>query len=934
VIAAAPFIRHHRAGRISLTAAFVCLVIAAGASEARAEAPSIAFFYGRPVPPELSAFDQVVLESENVDSADLSRLARGGARPFAYVSVSEVDRTRSWYKDVDRHWFIGGSRGWNSDIVDPANPAWREFLLGRMAALWGQGWRGFFLDTLDGYEAVIAGDKERAERVRALVELLRAMHRRFPGVKVIINRGFEVLPEAHDLVAGVVAESLFVGWEPEKKRYRPVPPSDREWLLPRLQEARDRYHLPVTVIEYLPTEDRAGMREAARRVAALRFVPWVSNFKLDMLGVGTLEVVPRRILFLHDGAEAGSLADSPAHRLGTTPIDWLGYAVDYVDARGELPEGTLAGRYAGIVTWFTDDELPRANRLRAFLLRHIDEGVRVAILGRFGWNVDHGFLAKLDLEEVEAPKPPLRVASHDELLGFETQVQALGGDLRGLKPKAPSMTVHAQLEDAAGKKFAVVMTGRWGGVAVDPYVLETGYGGRFRWRLDPFQFLRRALGLPDAPVFDATTENGARLMTAHIDGDGIVSRAELPGTEYAGQVILDQVLKVFPVPTTVSVIEGEVAPWGSHPADSAEVEAIARRIFALPFVEVASHTYSHPFYWSKAAHESAGGEVFHLKLPGYRYDMRREVDGSVEYINKRLVPQGKPVRVMLWSGDALPDADAVEQAGALGLWNVNGGNTAVTRENPSMTDVSPMILPLGRAIQVYAPVQNENVYTELWHGPFYGFRRVIETFELTDTPYRLKPISIYYHFYSGTKRASLDALRDVYRWALERDVLPIYLSEFAERALEFQGAVVLRGLGGEWHLRGAKKLRTVRLPAAMGWPDFERSRGVVGVRDLPQGRYVSLGGDGRVTLVMTPTAPPGPYLERANAQVLSWAREEGGKVALRLRGGLPVRLRVGGVKECRVASSSGEVPKVASGGAGVELSFAQADTGEVRLGCR
>ena len=31
----------------------------------------------------------------------------------------------------------------------------------------------------------------------------------------------------------------------------------------------------------------------------------------------------------------------------------------------------------------------------------------------------------------------------------------------------------------------------------------------------------------------------------------------------------------------------------------------------------------------------------------------------------------------------------------------------------------------GDWFQVYAPMQNENVYTNNWTGPFYGFERVI-----------------------------------------------------------------------------------------------------------------------------------------------------------------------------------------------------------------
>ena len=40
-----------------------------------------------------------------------------------------------------------------------------------------------------------------------------------------------------------------------------------------------------------------------------------------------------------------------------------------------------------------------------------------------------------------------------------------------------------------------------------------------RWVIDPFAFLTQALQLPPMPVPDTTTENGRRLLLAHVDGD-------------------------------------------------------------------------------------------------------------------------------------------------------------------------------------------------------------------------------------------------------------------------------------------------------------------------------------------------------------------------------------------------------------------------------
>jgi uncharacterized protein (TIGR01370 family) len=238
-----------------------------------------------------SRFERVIVEADNLDN--LEQAQAGGAEIFAYVSVGEAEGWRASHRELNQHWVLGKNQGWGSKIIDLTQPGWREYLLEkRMAPLWAEGYRGFFLDTLDSYQAAVTDAPGRAAQARALVNLVHAMKQRFRGVKLILNRGFEILPEVSDLIVGVVAESLFCGWDPIKQRYVSVPEQDRLWLLGRLREVRDRYHLPVTVVDYLPPEQRDLARQTARRIAELGFIPWIANVSLDIMGVGAVEVVP------------------------------------------------------------------------------------------------------------------------------------------------------------------------------------------------------------------------------------------------------------------------------------------------------------------------------------------------------------------------------------------------------------------------------------------------------------------------------------------------------------------------------------------------------------------------------------------------------------------------------------------------------------------
>lgn len=246
-----------------------------------ATVPATAIFYGAPIPvASLIDYDRIVVEAENV--VDLQALRAGGSKVFAYVSVGEAEGWREASRSLPDELFLGSNQPWGSRIADLTQPGWKKFLLeDRMAALWARGYRGFFLDTLDSY--MVSPKEQQPAQSAALVDIIRSMHQRFPGLELIFNRGFEVLPEVGRLAVGLVAESLFQSWDPTKQVYGVVSESDREWLLTKLNESHALYGLPVTVIDYVAPDQTALIQETARRISALGFYPWVSTPGLDVV---------------------------------------------------------------------------------------------------------------------------------------------------------------------------------------------------------------------------------------------------------------------------------------------------------------------------------------------------------------------------------------------------------------------------------------------------------------------------------------------------------------------------------------------------------------------------------------------------------------------------------------------------------------------------
>lgn len=886
----------------------------------------VALHYGADAPlPMLAAFDIVVVEpGHGHDPVEFDRASGGRSALYAYVSVGEV---RSGARDGPE-WpaamLAGENRVWGSRIVDPAHPAWPEWFVDRLVApLWARGYRGFFLDTLDAYHALGGADDVRAARQAGLVEALRRLKRRFPDARLIANRGFELLADIHPLLEGVAAESLFGRWNQALARYQSVPEADRRWLLERFAQAR-ALGLRTLAIDYAPPNDRARQRRLAADILALGITPYVTDGALATIGTGAIQVQPREVLLVNDG---GPSINNTAQRLLAMPLQYLGYTLRPLDIRSEPPPGgALADRYAAVVGLFDGRADPTAGRRWLELLGDARRaGVPIALVNGFGPAPARDVAQRLDLRPLRRP-PRGRLA----LVG---EPSPIAGYEAPLLPGAPELAIavspeHRPLivqQDPSGNRFTTAAVTPWGGFLQAPHgYLEDPSGGY--WIVDPIAFLGQALAASALPaVPDVTTENGRRLFFAHIDGDGFASRAEIPGAPFAAQVMLEQFLDRYRVPHTVSVIEAEVAPHGLYPLTSGSLESIARRIFALDHVEIASHSYSHPFFWQAAmAGAAAGGGAavragllprhaaygLHLPLPGYRVSADREIAGSAAYIDTRLAPPGKRTRMMLWTGDCDPPAAALAVAREAGLLAMNGGDTTITRRAPTLSLVSGLSMRKGDELQVLAPNQNENVYTNDWTGPFYGFERVIETFELTERPRRLKPINLYYHTYSASKAASIAALHKVYRHVLAQPIHPVHASDYVTKVVDYESLTVSRLIepagvptdGQAWEIRGRGDLRTLRLPASvLKRIDWHASRGLAGIEPGPDGAWLHTGG-GRVRLKLADApvrAPPPPLLAWANGRIDDLERGPG-SMRFRFTGHVAGRLALRHDAHCRV----------------------------------
>ncbi len=911
---------------VPLLLLLACVVFSPAAWSKRTLLPSIAFYYGGHIPVGvLHGFDWVVIQPEYLQRVGL--LENRHTRVFAYVSLGEVDTDSSVSHTLPDQCRLGFNRPWHSVIVNQAVPSCRKFYLQHtIRPLLKRGFRNFFFDTLDSYRLVLKSpDRTRAYQ-KGLIALIKAIHSLDLQGHFILNRGFPLLGRLKGQgVIAVAGESLYKGWDQRSKRYISVNPDDRSWLLTQFHRVR-RLGLTPIAIEYLPPGERRQAKRLAQAIAKEGIVPYIGNARLDTMGISTITPLPRRILMLYAGRYRPM--STKLNWYAAMPLNHLGYATRAINVSHQvLPGGPLNGQVAGIVTWFNHDHFKHAGETWRWLRAQMHAGIPVVVLGDFGLPMRGPGPASLGLKFL-APVPAGLFTAHirrikPAYMGFEAPVFPSASGFFPLRLERGQPLLSISLADTG--EVAAANT-PWGGYVLNPYVVRNLPQGSLpsaelqaQWLVNPFRFFRAALKAPKVPVFDYTTLSGRRLLFGLIDGDGFASGSWIGAfrDQLAAKVILEQVLKHYPLPITASVIASEFVDSGLYsPAEVARLRPIAQAIFRLPWVEIGSHTYSHPFDWSALERDPdlsaglhlkpgkpatgayvTGGEYgYNLAVPGYRFSPRMEVIGSTRIIDRSLAPPGKRVRVIQWSGDTNPDVQVLGLAYHSGLMNINGDNSTITRAYPSLTNVVPLGVWKGPYFQVYSPIANEDQYTHGWQAPYCGYAKAIQSMKMTDRPRRLTAMEIYYHFYSGARVCGLKNLLQVYRWAGEQSSTPVFASTYSRIALGFEKASMTRIKGG-FLARNYGLDQELRIAPAMGFPDLARSQNIAGYDDFDGQRYIHLGAGNQATLYLRPGPPHRPYLISANGLIRK-VRRNGNNLRLVLHGYVPLQVELGNVRTC------------------------------------
>jgi uncharacterized protein (TIGR01370 family) len=250
-------------------------------------APRWGVDYGATTDPVLARMCAVlVLEPHH--ARPIAPLRGPGSILLGYVSFGEVERSRPYFAALEKAGALKAANpNWpNARLADLRHPAWRAAVLDRLVpAILALGYDGIFIDTMDNAEAMERQDPVANKgMVAAGVTLIAAVRARFPRMRIMLNRGYALLPDVAPKIDYLLGEAMASRWNFAAKHYELLSGSDWAWQAGRLRAAKARNPaLRLMTLDYWDPADTKQVAALYARERAAGFSPYVATLALDRL---------------------------------------------------------------------------------------------------------------------------------------------------------------------------------------------------------------------------------------------------------------------------------------------------------------------------------------------------------------------------------------------------------------------------------------------------------------------------------------------------------------------------------------------------------------------------------------------------------------------------------------------------------------------------
>jgi polysaccharide biosynthesis protein PelA len=246
-------------------------------------------YYGSELPASsFRDYDIVVFDREKHPS--IQNLKSEGKVVLGYISVGEAESYRSDYEQVKAtHALLEENPNWPGHFaVDVRKPEWTQYLVEEVVPqVIKAGFHGIFVDTLDSVEDLEVKDPQKYQGMTvAAANVIKAIRLHYPNLRIMINRGFNVMPYIAQDVDYLLAEGVLSNYNFETRKGVLFPDevyAEYAGKMHALKKAAPQ--LQLVTLDYWDMSDTKGVKELYRRHKANGFMPYVTTIELDRVDV-------------------------------------------------------------------------------------------------------------------------------------------------------------------------------------------------------------------------------------------------------------------------------------------------------------------------------------------------------------------------------------------------------------------------------------------------------------------------------------------------------------------------------------------------------------------------------------------------------------------------------------------------------------------------
>jgi len=244
-------------------------------------------YYGEELPAKSFApYNPIVLDS--LSRPSITELIDKKKEVLGYLNLTQASERYSWFPLIkEKGLLISEDEVWQKDWdVDIRNPFWQDVVLNQVIPdIVAHGFTGLFLDQVD-----IAINFEQNDPIKykgmaqASIDLIKAIRKKYPSKRLMLNRGFEILPQVGNDVDYLLAETLYTYLDFKTGKYTIRTDAEYDWGMDQINSAQALFpHLVIFSLDYWDPADKEMLKKIYSKERASCLRPYVTTPSLDLI---------------------------------------------------------------------------------------------------------------------------------------------------------------------------------------------------------------------------------------------------------------------------------------------------------------------------------------------------------------------------------------------------------------------------------------------------------------------------------------------------------------------------------------------------------------------------------------------------------------------------------------------------------------------------